>query len=97
MCWLTSSIGGLLLVVDANCYAVHDSQLFAMRCQSLGSLVNMDPDHLIAADVADTRAAARRQVAQELENVRRRRESAQLEAEAELDRLGALLTVTGSP
>ncbi len=53
----------------------------------------MDTDHLIAADVVDTRAAARRQVGEELENVRRRRESAQLEAEAELDRLGALLPV----
>lgn len=53
----------------------------------------MATDHLIAADVADTRAAARRQVAHELENVRRRRESAQLEAEAELDRLGALAPV----
>jgi transcriptional regulator with XRE-family HTH domain len=55
--------------------------------------MDTDAGHLIAADVADTRAAARRQVAQELENVRRRRESAQLEAEAELDRLGALLPV----
>jgi DNA-binding XRE family transcriptional regulator len=53
----------------------------------------MDMAHLIAADVADTRATARQQIAQELENVRRRRESAQQEADAELDRLGALLHV----